>query len=241
MDRLFAEGATGRRRFLDRLVLAIDPAHAGARRALRALAARALAPAARRAGAIRPGWLRSSGASPRRGVAVAAARRELVSDLDAELRRRRRSLPAPRLALAGEVEAWLDDHAGPGGRAAPDRALAQDRDAGRRRPAAPRSVRTAATCVAIDARARRAGGALLDRPPEGLPDQHRPGRGRLAPAPPRRPADPAAGRGHGPPRPAPPRRAAGGPGRARRPVVAHRAPRPACSRRCERRRASSMS
>ena len=28
MDRLFVEGATGRRRFLDRLVLAIDPAHA---------------------------------------------------------------------------------------------------------------------------------------------------------------------------------------------------------------------
>ncbi|HEX8374030.1 MAG TPA: DNA replication and repair protein RecF, partial [Geminicoccaceae bacterium] len=29
MDRLFAEGASARRRFLDRLVLAIDPKHAG--------------------------------------------------------------------------------------------------------------------------------------------------------------------------------------------------------------------
>ena len=29
MDRLFAEAASGRRRFLDRLVLALDPAHAG--------------------------------------------------------------------------------------------------------------------------------------------------------------------------------------------------------------------
>ena len=28
MDRLFTEGASGRRRFLDRLVLAIDPDHA---------------------------------------------------------------------------------------------------------------------------------------------------------------------------------------------------------------------
>ncbi len=28
MDRLFVEGASGRRRFLDRLVLALDPAHA---------------------------------------------------------------------------------------------------------------------------------------------------------------------------------------------------------------------
>ena len=28
MDRLFTESASGRRRFLDRLVLAIDPAHA---------------------------------------------------------------------------------------------------------------------------------------------------------------------------------------------------------------------
>ncbi|MBY0432275.1 MAG: AAA family ATPase, partial [Rhodospirillales bacterium] len=29
MDRLFTEGAAGRRRFLDRLVLGFDPAHAG--------------------------------------------------------------------------------------------------------------------------------------------------------------------------------------------------------------------
>ena len=42
------------------------------------------------------------------GVAVAAARRELVRDLDAELTRSRHPFPRPRLALAGEVEAWLD-------------------------------------------------------------------------------------------------------------------------------------
>ena len=35
MDRLFLDGAGARRRFLDRLVLAVDPAHAGGCRPMR--------------------------------------------------------------------------------------------------------------------------------------------------------------------------------------------------------------
>ena len=34
MDRLFVDGPGGRRRFLDRLVLGLDPAHAARRRRL---------------------------------------------------------------------------------------------------------------------------------------------------------------------------------------------------------------
>ncbi len=34
MDRLFTDSAGGRRRFLDRLTLALDPGHAASRRAL---------------------------------------------------------------------------------------------------------------------------------------------------------------------------------------------------------------
>ena len=107
MDRLFAEGATGRRRFLDRLVLAIDPAHAARVAAFeRSLRERShLLRGGRRDAA----WL---AAIERRiaeaGIAMAAARRELVRDLEIELDAATLPFPRPRLALAGDVETWLD-------------------------------------------------------------------------------------------------------------------------------------
>ena len=73
MDRLFLEGGLGRRRFLDRLVLALDPRHAAPALGLRARPARALAPAARR-GRADPAWLAAlERGSPRPAVAIAAA------------------------------------------------------------------------------------------------------------------------------------------------------------------------
>jgi DNA replication and repair protein RecF len=107
MDRLFLEGPAGRRRFLDRLVLAIDPAHAARVAAFeRSLRERSHL---LRAGRQDPAWL---GAIERRmaeaGVAVAAARRELVQDLDAALRDSVFPFPRPRLSLEGEVEGWLE-------------------------------------------------------------------------------------------------------------------------------------
>ena len=107
MDRLFAEGATGRRRFLDRLVLAIDPAHA----ARVASFERSLRERSHllRGGRRDPAWL---AAIERRiaeaGIAMAAARRELVRDLMIELDAATLPFPRPRLALAGDVETWLD-------------------------------------------------------------------------------------------------------------------------------------
>lgn len=107
MDRLFTEGASGRRRFLDRLVLAIDPAHATRVAAFeRSVRERSHL---LRGGRHDATWL---AAIERRiaeaGVAVAAARRTLVRDLDAELVGATHVFPRPRLALAGEVETWLE-------------------------------------------------------------------------------------------------------------------------------------
>ena len=108
MDRLFAESASGRRRFLDRLVLAIDAAHA-ARVAAYERAARERSHLLR-AGRRDPAWL---GAIEQRmaeaAVAVTAARRELVADLDAELDQAEHHFPRPRLVLAGDLETWLDE------------------------------------------------------------------------------------------------------------------------------------
>jgi DNA replication and repair protein RecF len=108
MDRLLQDGAAGRRRFLDRLVLAEDPAHAGQV----ASHGHALRERARllREGRFDPAWL---GALERRaaaaGVAVAAARRLAIAGLSAALERELGRFPRPDLAVAGDVEDWLDD------------------------------------------------------------------------------------------------------------------------------------
>lgn len=81
MDRLFQDGAAARRRFLDRLVWAIEPAHAREVAAYEtALAERNRLLAA--AGADRA-WLDAiEDAMARHGIAVAAARRGLVARLN---------------------------------------------------------------------------------------------------------------------------------------------------------------
>jgi len=112
MDRLFQDGAAGRRRFVDRMVFGFDPEHtnrlAAYEQALRGrqrLLRDNIADAA---------WLsvleETMAAS---GVALAAARRETVARLDAALKSgdAAASLPFPRvgLELAGEVEEWLGE------------------------------------------------------------------------------------------------------------------------------------
>ena len=190
-----------------------------------------------RAGTMPRGWRRSSGASPRPawrwpppGVRWRAISTPSWSG--------RHTFPRPRLALAGEVEAWLDTMPAVEAEQRLTEALLRSRR-WTPRPAGPRSARTAAIWWRSTPR-RRARGPLLDRPPESLPDQHRPGRGRPAPAPARRPADPAAGRGHGASRPPPALGAAG--------VLVELGAQSwltgteaGCSRRCERRRACFMS
>jgi DNA replication and repair protein RecF len=106
MDRLFQDGAAERRRFLDRLVLSSDPAHA-TRLARYAHVLRQRAKLLR-AGRFDPSWLggleRQAAAA---GIAIAAARRGTVRALAAARIDPPEGFPTPDLALAGQVEDWL--------------------------------------------------------------------------------------------------------------------------------------
>ena len=88
MDRLFQEGASGRRRFLDRLVWALEPGHArevAAHDAAMSGRNRLLAQAAR-GGRRDPAWLAAlEDAMARHGVAATVARASLAARLDAVL------------------------------------------------------------------------------------------------------------------------------------------------------------
>lgn len=111
MDRLFGDGAGGRRRFIDRLVFGFDPAHSGRLTAYE------------RALRERTRLLRGSGAAPDdtawldaveetiagRGIAIAAARADLVRRLNAACGAGIGPFPAARMALSGEVEDWLSN------------------------------------------------------------------------------------------------------------------------------------
>ena len=113
MDRLFLDGPGGRRRFFDRLVLTLDPAHAarvGAyEHALRERShlLRAGFSANRPAD---PAWLAALEAvMAAKGVAVAAARRDIVHRLDHACAAADGPFPRARLALVGALEDWLDE------------------------------------------------------------------------------------------------------------------------------------
>jgi DNA replication and repair protein RecF len=108
MDRLFQEGASGRRRFLDRLVWALEPGHA------REVAAHDNAMAERNRllaeGRADPAWLAGlEDAMARHAVAVAAARRALMLRLNAELAAGRATgaFPAARLEIACPILAAM--------------------------------------------------------------------------------------------------------------------------------------
>ena len=128
MDGLFREGASARRRFLDRLVYGIDPAHAGRvagyEQAMRERS-RLL-----RDGRLDDRWLAAvEDAMATRGVAIAAARRDLLARLAAADEARLGAFPRATMSLTGSLDAWLAE--GPA-LAAEDRlraALAQSRRA----------------------------------------------------------------------------------------------------------------
>jgi len=108
MDRLFIEGPSARRRLLDRLVLGLDPAHA----ARVAAYEHAMRERSRllRDGPADPVWLDALDETmAAQGVAIAAARRDAVERLDRACAEAEGSFPRARLALAGTVEAWLNE------------------------------------------------------------------------------------------------------------------------------------
>jgi DNA replication and repair protein RecF len=128
MDRLFREGASARRRFLDRLVFGYDPAHAGR--------ATAYEQAMRERGRLLgegngdDAWLSAlEETMAARGVAIAAARLEMVQRLTRALAGATGPFPGVALSVDGTVEGWLGS--GPA-LAAEDRLKAELRAARRR-------------------------------------------------------------------------------------------------------------
>jgi len=113
MDRLFVDGPSARRRFLDRLVFGADPAHAGRIAAFeRALRERTRLLQGGFGAAPDANWLAVlEDTMAARGVAVAAARIEMTARLDAACAGRDGDFPAARLEVAGALEDWL--RAGP--------------------------------------------------------------------------------------------------------------------------------
>ena len=108
MDGLFRDSASGRRRFLDRLVVSFDSAHggrlAGYEQAQRERS-RLLAEGRRD-----DRWLAAlEETMAGRAIAVTAARRALVARLDEAAGLAPGSFPKAGLALTGETERWLDE------------------------------------------------------------------------------------------------------------------------------------
>lgn len=112
MDRLFSDSASGRRRFLDRLVLGFDPAHA--RRTLRYETAMRERARLLRLGPRDPLWLDGlENEMAKSGVEIAAARQTTVARLNAALARRERegAFPWAQLAMVGDCEKLITDAA----------------------------------------------------------------------------------------------------------------------------------
>lgn len=114
MDGLWREGASERRRFLDRLVFAFDPAHAGRvsgyesslRQRSKLL----------QEGRADPHWLSAlEEGLAERGVAIAAARRSLVTRLsrailgETEQGKADSGFPRCGLSLEGDLDRWLEE------------------------------------------------------------------------------------------------------------------------------------
>jgi DNA replication and repair protein RecF len=110
LDRLFLDGPGERRRFLDRLVTALHPQHAGDVAAYEnAMRQRGRLLADRdKSGNRDPHWFTVlEDTMARHGVALAANRADTVQRLDAAARLGIGPFPRASLAMAGEVDGWI--------------------------------------------------------------------------------------------------------------------------------------
>ena len=106
LDRLFLDGTSERRRFLDRLVTALHPEHAGDVAAYE----NAMRQRSRLLGEGNrdPHWFTAlEDTMARHGVALAAARADTVQRLDSAARLGVGPFPRASLAMAGEVDGWV--------------------------------------------------------------------------------------------------------------------------------------
>jgi DNA replication and repair protein RecF len=109
MDRLFSDGISARRRFLDRLVFAWDPAHAGRVQSFEQ-SMRERLKILRDHSQPDLGWLKTlEEGMAERAMAVAAARRELISRLGPLALNGLGPFPGALLSLQGQIDDWLDN------------------------------------------------------------------------------------------------------------------------------------
>ena len=107
MDRIFLDGPSGRRRFLDRLVFSFDSAHAGRVSSYNsAMRQRARLLRDRTPDAV---WLTIlENTMAERGIAIAAARREVTDRLNRACMQSIGPFPDAELELDGFLEKWLN-------------------------------------------------------------------------------------------------------------------------------------
>ena len=106
MDGIFVDSPSARRRFLDRLVIAFDPAHIG--RMARYEKAQRQRAYLLSEGQADADWLQSLEAIlAETAVAVTAARQTLIRDLNQEAEKGWLGFPGVRLGLVGDTEQWL--------------------------------------------------------------------------------------------------------------------------------------
>ena len=108
MDGIFVDSPSARRLFIDRLVIAFDPAHIGRMaRYEKALRQRSIL---LNEGQSDVSWLQSLEAVlAETAVAVTAARQTLIRDLNQEAENGWLGFPGVRLGLVGDAEKWLAD------------------------------------------------------------------------------------------------------------------------------------
>jgi DNA replication and repair protein RecF len=109
MDGLFLDAKSARRRFLDRLVTSFDPGHASRLNAYdQAMAERLRLLRGDLPQPADPKWLDALEQQvAEQGIAIAAARLDLVARLGNRLAEAEGAFPQPDVALQGEVEGWL--------------------------------------------------------------------------------------------------------------------------------------
>jgi len=112
MDGLFLDSRSARRRFLDRLVASFDPGHASRLNAYeQAQSERLRLLRGEAAGDIRsadPAWLTALEQQiAEHGIALSAARLDLVGRLNQVLAEADGVFPRPDLSILGDVETWL--------------------------------------------------------------------------------------------------------------------------------------
>lgn len=108
MDRLFLEGATTRRRFLDRLVFGYDAAHAGRVNAYNQAMRERLKLLTD--GNRDDSWLTGlEDSMATRGIAVAAARQDMAEALNRICQDHQGPFPGAEISIVGTLEKWLAD------------------------------------------------------------------------------------------------------------------------------------